>query len=68
MELNTAETLDEFEAAVSRMGEMNHNLVAADRNGIRYAVGVQVPKRSRIEVGREPRQLMNGGGPCVLLE
>jgi penicillin amidase len=60
MELNRAESLDEFEAAVDRMGEMNYSFVAADREGIAYRVGVEIPDRPDVTGARGPWRAMDG--------
>ena len=63
LELNDVDSVDAFEAAVDRMGEMSYNFVGADASGIRYRVGLDVPKRADIAPGREPWRLMDGSDP-----
>lgn len=65
MELNRVASLDDFEAAVSRMHEMMFNFVAADASGIAYRVGIEVPARA-IGPGHEPWHAMDGGDPQSL--
>ncbi|MCP4873213.1 MAG: penicillin acylase family protein, partial [Proteobacteria bacterium] len=60
MELNRAESLDDFEAAVGRMEEMNYSFVAADAEGIAYRVGVSVPNRPDVAGPRAPWKAMDG--------
>jgi penicillin amidase len=66
MELNQAKDLDDFEARVSRMTEMNYNLVAASAEGIAYAVGCEAPDRGAIGGRERPWMVMDGGDPDVL--
>ncbi len=63
MELNRVQSLDEFDAAASRMNEMNYNFVAADASGIAYRVGVDVPLRGPIVNERRPWTVMSGADP-----
>jgi len=63
MELNRAGDLDEFEAAVDRMVEMNYNFVAADPTGIAMRVGVETPLRNQLAPGREPWLAMDAADP-----
>ena len=63
LELNDVDSTDSFEAAVERMGEMSYNFVGADAEGIRYRVGLEVPKRDHIAPGREPWRIMDGNDP-----
>jgi len=63
LELNDVDSVDAFEAAVDRMGEMSYNFVGADAQGIRYRVGLDVPKRAHIAPGRQPWRLMDGSDP-----
>jgi penicillin amidase len=60
MELNRVADLDEFEAAVGRMEEMNYSFVAADAGGIAYRVGVSVPDRPDVAGPRAPWKSMDG--------
>ncbi len=62
-EMNRAQSVDELELAISRMPEMSYNFVGADASGIAYRVGLEVPKRNKLEPGREPYQTMNGDDP-----
>ena len=63
LELNRAESLDEFDAAALRIPEMTYNWVGADETGITYRVGVEVPDRKDIAPGREPWKKMEGDDP-----
>lgn len=65
MELNRASDLDDFEARVRRMGEMNYNFVAASGDGIAYAVGCEAPDRGTIGGGERPWMVMDGNDPDV---
>jgi penicillin amidase len=58
-------TLDELDAAVLRMPEMTYNFLGASAEGIRYRVGVDVPRRGPIAAGREPYVVMNGDDPVA---
>jgi penicillin amidase len=62
-ELMRVQSLDEFEQAVLRMNEMTYNFVAADRSGISYRVGVDVPERNPIREGTEPFWTMDANDP-----
>jgi penicillin amidase len=66
LELDRAETVDDFDAAVRRIPEMSYNWLAADANGIDYRVSLEVPKRNPIAPGREPWRVMNGDDPASL--
>jgi len=66
MELNRVADLDEFEAAVGRMTEMNYSFVAADATGIAYRVGVEVPDRPDVADDRAPWKAMDGADPGSL--
>jgi penicillin G amidase len=63
LELNRAQSLDEFDAAALNIPEMTYNWVGADQNGITYRVGVEVPDRKNIAPGREPWKKMEGDDP-----
>lgn len=63
MELNRVASIDEFEAAVDRMREMNYNFVAADQNGIAYRVGMDTPVRRDPSGPRAPYRAIDGGDP-----
>ena len=63
LELNRVQNLDEFEAAVLRMSEMTYNFVAADRDGISYRVGAEVPVRDTSADSRKPWVVMDGEDP-----
>jgi penicillin amidase len=65
MELNRAENLDDFEAAVGRMREMNYNFVAATAEGIAYRVGVEVPVRT-VTDAVTPWRAMAASDPTTL--
>lgn len=65
-ELMRVDSVDAFESAVDRMGEMTYNFVAADAEGISYRVGVEVPARNPPAPGREPWHLMDGSDPAAL--
>ena len=66
LELNRAESLDEFDAAALNIPEMTYNWVGADQTGITYRVGVEVPDRKHIAPGREPWKKMEGDDPLSL--
>lgn len=57
--LNTARSVDEFEAAVDQLGQLNFNFLAADAQDIAYRVGVEVPKRE-VTGTRAPWLVMDG--------
>ncbi len=61
--LMKAKTLDEFESAVDQMPEMSYNFVGADKTGISYRVGVEVPARNQPAPGREPWKVMDASDP-----
>jgi penicillin amidase len=65
LELNRAKSIEEFDAAVLRLPEMSYNFVAADKTGITYRVGVEVPLRNPIVPGREPWRTMDGDDPLA---
>jgi penicillin G amidase len=58
LELNRVSSIDEFEAAVDRMREMNYNFVAADSKGIAYRVGMDTPVRR--DPSRAPYRALDG--------
>jgi len=60
MELNRVGDLEEFEAAALRMREMNYNFMAADRTGIAYRVGLDVPDRPNVSGDCAPYAAMKG--------
>lgn len=64
--LARVQSLEEFEEAVLSMGEMSYNFMAADKTGISYRVGVQVPKRQPLKPGAEPFWIMDAGDPGSL--
>jgi penicillin amidase len=63
LELDRAESIDDFDAAVERIPEMSYNWLAADQNGITYRVSLEVPVRNPIVPGREPFAVMDGSDP-----
>ncbi|MFO0571934.1 MAG: penicillin acylase family protein [Polyangiaceae bacterium] len=63
LELNRAESVDEFDAAVQRIPEMSYNWLGADANDIAYRVSLEVPKRQPIAETREPWRVMDGNDP-----
>ncbi len=63
MELNRVGSLDEFEAAVDRMREMNYNFVGADATGIAYRVGMDTPLRADPRGPRAPYRSIDGSDP-----
>jgi penicillin amidase len=63
LELDRAESIDEFDNAVERIPEMSYNWVAADSSGITYRVSLEVPARNPIVAGREPWAVMDGSDP-----
>jgi len=65
LELNRVQSIEEFEQAVLRMPEMSYNFVAADKGGITYRVGVEVPDRQSIAPGRVPWKTMDGDDPLA---
>ncbi|HMR75267.1 MAG TPA: penicillin acylase family protein [Polyangiaceae bacterium] len=60
LELNRAETVEEFDEAVERIPEMSYNWVGADKSSIAYRVSLEVPQRAPIAPGREPWRVMDG--------
>jgi penicillin amidase len=65
LELNRAQSVEEFDAAVQRIPEMSYNWLAADQDDIAYRVSLEVPKRSPIVPGREPWRVMDGNDPAA---
>ena len=65
LELNRAESVDEFDDAMLRIPEMSYSPVAADPNGITLRVGHHIPARNAIVPGREPWKIMDGADPMT---
>ncbi len=66
LELNRVANLDDFEAAVDRMREMNYNFVAADAGGIAYRTGIDVPRRPGVASGQAPWMVLDGADASTL--
>ena len=57
--LNTARSVEDFEAAVDQLAQLNYNFLGADADDITYRVGVEIPKRE-VTPERAPWLVMDG--------
>lgn len=63
LELDRAQTVQEFDEAVQRVPELSYNWLSADARDISYRVSLEVPRRSAVAPGREPWRVMDGDDP-----
>jgi penicillin amidase len=64
--LDRAATLDQWEQSAQRLEVGAVNLVAADKDSIRYKVHARVPDRGKLTPGYKPWMMMNGADPATL--
>lgn len=62
IELNRAQSIQDFDEAIEGQGSLNFNFIAADAEGITYKVGVRVPDRD-LSTGIEPWYILDGDDP-----
>jgi penicillin amidase len=65
-EIDVAQTLDAFDAAVDLNEIGAFNFVAADRSGITYRSSPRVPIRSEVTADRRPYTVLDGDDPSTL--
>ena len=63
IELNRAQSIEDFDRAIEGQGSLNFNFIAADAQGITYKVGVRVPDRD-LSTGIKPWYILDGDDPA----